>query len=309
MGDYKIAIPSYNRASTLKKATLNVLNSYNIDSKKIHIFVANKQQEKLYRNALGNKYKIIVGKKGIRNIRNCMPNYFPENQKIIYFDDDIYEINECIYSKTHLDNYLKRKKLTLNKENREKNKKSGYKLIKLKNLDKFIKEGFKECERTGYNLFGVYPAYNAYFMKPTNKNKNHIGYKLRYIIGFLCGTINKKLPETRTVDDKEDYERSINYYLHDGGVIRFNNTTAKTKCYHEPGGMQSEGHRTAKRVELSAKYLAEKYNDLCKLRKTKKKSGWFEVTMADKRNNKIFGPKVVRKYLNKSPKTYDHYIR
>ena len=46
--EYVIAIPSYNRPETIKKATLNMLSEYNVPSKKIHIFVANRQQKKLY---------------------------------------------------------------------------------------------------------------------------------------------------------------------------------------------------------------------------------------------------------------------
>ena len=38
--DYVIAIPSYNRADNIKKATLNMLEINNIDPSKVHIFVA-----------------------------------------------------------------------------------------------------------------------------------------------------------------------------------------------------------------------------------------------------------------------------
>ena len=56
--------------------------------------------------------------------------------------------------------------------------------------------------------------------------------------------------EKRTLDDKEDYERSIKYYLKDGGLVRFNNVCARTNCYQEPGGMQVE--RTKQRIHDSA---------------------------------------------------------
>ena len=38
---------------------------------------------------------------------------------------------------------------------------------------------------------------------------------LSYIIGFMTGVINNRKAELRTIDDKEDYERSIKYYLKD----------------------------------------------------------------------------------------------
>ena len=45
--DYKIAIPSYKRSETIKNKTLKLLNDYGIDKKRITIFVANKEEEKL----------------------------------------------------------------------------------------------------------------------------------------------------------------------------------------------------------------------------------------------------------------------
>ena len=61
----------------------------------------------------------------------------------------------------------------------------------------------------------------------------------------MTGVVNNRKAELRTIDDKEDYERSIKYYLKDGGVLRFNNVTCRTNCRKEPGGMQVE--RTKKR--------------------------------------------------------------
>ena len=40
MIDYQIAIPSYKRPETIKKKTLKVLESHNIDPAKVTIFVA-----------------------------------------------------------------------------------------------------------------------------------------------------------------------------------------------------------------------------------------------------------------------------
>jgi hypothetical protein len=99
----------------------------------------------------------------------------------------------------------------------------------------------------------------------------------------MTGVINNRKAEVRTIDDKEDYERSIKYYLKDGGVLRFNNVTCRTNCYKEPGGMQVE--RTKKRIHDSAVYLTKKYPNLCTLN-TGKKSGFTEVRLKDKRETK-----------------------
>jgi len=120
----------------------------------------------------------------------------------------------------------------------------------------YISNGFNELKKRNLNLFGLYAAHNAYFMKPYSSNHSHINTKLSYIIGYACGVFNKQEAEVRTVDDKEDYERSILYYIRDGGVVRFDNITAGTRCYKESGGLQET--RTNERITKSAQYIAKK---------------------------------------------------
>lgn len=268
--EYVVAIPSYKRPETLKTKTLKVLQNYNIDPKRIYIFVADDEQKEIYMNTLPrNSYnKLVVGVPGIKNIRNFMPKYFPEGQHIFYMDDDIYDIYETInpYS------------ITSPKYNKKQNQH-----IRLPSLHKLIKKAFSLSKKTGLTNWGVYPVLNPFFMKPTSPNINeYVSTKLCYIIGFMTGVINNRKAEIRTIDDKEDYERSIKYYLKDNGLLRFNNITAKTKCYKEPGGMQVE--RTKKRIHDSAVYLTKVYPELCTLN-TSKKSGFTEIRLHDKRKN------------------------
>ena len=262
--DYVVAIPSYKRPDTLKNKTLKVLQRYKIDPKKIVVFVADKEQEKIYREALpkGSVGKIVVGVPGIKNIRNFMPKYFPEGQYIFYMDDDIYKIYDT-YS-----------------TNKSKDK-STYKHRELKSLKDLISQAFKLCEKSKITNWGVYPVNNPFFMKArTGDIRDYVSTNLCYIIGFMTGVINNRKAEIRTIDDKEDYERSIKYFLKDGGLLRFNNITCYTKCYKEPGGMQVE--RTHKRIHDSAVYLTKQYPKLCTLN-TSKKSGYTEVRLRDAR--------------------------
>lgn len=266
--DYVIAIPSYKRPDTLKNQTLRVLKEQKMDPIKIHIFVADKEQKKEYENVIDKKdyHKMIIGKPGIKNIRNFMAQYFKEGQYIVYIDDDIYKINETVNPNAN-------NKSIYNKKNN--------KMIPLKSLKKLIEQAFKLSEKTKITNWGVYPVDNPYFMKPTCKNVNeYVSTKLCYIIGYLTGVINNKKCEIRTIDDKEDYERSIKYYLKDNGVLRFNNICCYTKCYKEVGGMQVE--RTKQRIHDSAVYLTKQYPELCTLNLSKK-SGFSEVRMRDKR--------------------------
>ena len=76
---------------------MKVLIEYKINPNKIYIFVSDKDQKKLYENTLEkNTYNsIVVGKPGIQHIRNFMPKFFKEKQKIVYMDDDISKIVIC----------------------------------------------------------------------------------------------------------------------------------------------------------------------------------------------------------------------
>lgn len=265
LNDYVVAIPSYKRENTLKNKTLAVLMKHKIDPNKIYIFVADEEQKKIYKKTLPKYYKkLVVGEPGIKNIRNFMANYFPEKQRIFFIDDDISHIFEAV-----------------NKTDDKKDKK-GNKLVELKGLHKFIEFAFEEAKKKNMDNWGVYPVENPFFMKATTRKvDDYASTNLVYIIGFMTGVTNNKKAELRTIDDKEDYERSIKYYLKDNGVLRFNNITCRTQCYKERGGMQVE--RTKKRIHDSAVYLVKKYPLLCTLN-TSKKSGYTEIRLRDKRN-------------------------
>ena len=198
-----------------------------------------------------------------------MANYFDEGERIFYIDDDIYGVYECVNPVMEKgEPYHKRDNI----------------LVPVKNLDALIQEGFHHAHENKCNNWGIFAAFNPYFMKPTTSNsEDYTSTYLSYIIGFMTGVINNRKAEIRTIDDKEDYERSIKYYLKDGGVLRFNNVTCRTNCYKEPGGMQVE--RTKKRIHDSAVYLTKKYPNLCTLN-TGKKSGFTEVRLKDKRETK-----------------------
>ena len=255
---YLIAIPSYKRVTTLRDKTLTFLKHQKIPSRLIHVFVANSEQEKLYRDTLqpGSYGKIIVGIVGMKNIRNFIAQYFPKGQAIFNLDDDISNMVELLKNRGN---------------------KTGEKPVSRKlpvgNLDRVIRQGFQECRKHQLSLFGIYPASNPFFMK------KRVTHDLRYIIGSCWGCFND--PQILvTMDDKEDFERTIKFYLRDGGVVRLEHITVESSYYTEKGGMQET--RTKNRVLRSAKLLVQRYPQLCKLNLTKK-SGYAEVKLRDAR--------------------------
>jgi len=67
--------------------------------------------------------------------------------------------------------------------------------------------------------------------------------ELNYIVGAFYGIINrptlKKIQLTITKENgqKEDVERTLKYFLHDGIVLRFNKIGFITKYYGKEGGL------------------------------------------------------------------------
>lgn len=269
--EYIIAIPSYKRAETLNNKTLKLLQSYNINKNKIFIFVATITEKEHYELTLDKYYnKVVVGEVGMSAIRNFIINYFDPNQPIVNIDDDIEKIEECVLADPRPE------------EEEDYKDKKNYKLNPLKDLNKFLIKSFEDLQKNNLNMWGVYPCHNAYFMKPTQPNGEHISTKLNYLIGFMYGVFNKKYMNNE-VEDKEDYYRSLQFYLKDNGLIRYNNITCLTKCYTEKGGMQVE--RTKERVHNDALKVKELFPELCSL-KTSKKTGFTELRLHDKRKDK-----------------------
>ncbi len=264
--DWIIAIPSYRRAETLRDKTLQTLKHYKIPRAKIHVFVANKEEAATYKATLDpTTYgHLHIAEPGMAAVRNYITRFFPVGKQIFNMDDDIRGFIEFA-------------------DGARRNERP------LRSLSDAITRGFAEARRTGFRLFGFYPVANGYFMKEGHTTD------LKYVIGAVWGIVNPGKVLTVTIDDKEDYLRSVIMYLLDGGIIRYNNVAPQTAYYKEPGGMQET--RTLRRVEVSAKAMVEAFPDLVTINLTKK-SGMPEVRLRDKRAeaDRKFGESVLRSY-------------
>jgi hypothetical protein len=107
--------------------------------------------------------------------------------------------------------------------------------------------------------------------------RNDVRVGLYYIGGGLFGhTVRGDDAELVTLDDKEDYERTLRFFIRDGAVVRLDWATWNTTGYGGEGGMQST--RTEERIRASAEWLAARYPELASLNLTKK-SGKAEVRL------------------------------
>lgn len=241
---YVIAIPSYNRTDTLKEKTLVVLKKHKIPASKIHIFVANKDEFAKYSDGLAkDTYKdIIIGEKGVVNIRNFIQEYFSLGQEIVLLDDDIVDFFEL--------------------------SSDGKKLKSAKNLNSIFERGFDLCKKQGYHMWGISPVCNAFFMK------KEYSADLKFLIGHTYGLINQKLKIPQIMKVKEDYWLSLTNAVKDGGVIRLNDVCAKTKMYAE-GGIGPKEERVENNKK-AVEFLIAKFGDL--VRKNPKREG--EILLA-----------------------------
>ena len=243
MSDYVVAIPTYKRYNEVTKKTLLTLKKGGVSKDKIHVFVANKTEEKLYREKMDpNTYgKIVVGLKGITNQRIFISKYFPEGSCVVSLDDDVEKLQK-----------LKGSNFKISKKKTAKKSKSNNKLVDIKNVDKFFRDAFSLLKKEGLNLWGVYPVNNPFFMD------SKVTKDLRFIIGVVNGYINRhdsSLYPSKTLKGKEDYHQSILFYLKDGGIIRFNNVSFKTK-FLAPGGLGKDRFEMYKKAQ---KFLVNKY--------------------------------------------------
>lgn len=244
--DWIVVIPSYNRVELLKKKTLAVLQEYKIPKSKIYVFVADSEQEKLYKEGLGDLVgHIVVGVKGLPEVRNFIFNYFPKGQKLVSFDDDVRGFIEY-------DGASKRHER------------------KLRDLAGMFDRGFKECEKADARLWGGYPSANGFFMKDT------VTTDLKFIIGSFWGCINPGSDVQITIGngEKEDYQRVIQFWELDSKVVRLNFVSGQTSTYSTPGGLQ-EGNRLL-REKKTVKAMIKKWPQYIKMNPNRK-SGYPEI--------------------------------
>lgn len=245
---YIICIPSYKRSDVCNDKTLTTLKNNNIPKKLINVFVANKTEYNKYHEVLDkNLYnKLIIGKKGLVQQRQFIINMYKDGQNIVFFDDDISNID-----------------LSMSSE------------FKNHSLDFFFKSAFNECKKQKAFIWGVYPVFNPFF----RKERPELSRDLRYIVGAFYGIINRpnlkpiQLTITKKNGQKEDVERTLRYFDHDRIVLRFDKIGFETKYYGKEGGLGTFEARL-KPMEEATKKLLEKYPDYGSM--IKKKTGMTE---------------------------------
>lgn len=232
MMDYKICIPSYRRSEQITKKTAAFLERHNIDPEKVYIFLSDPDEKEVYEQALSktpyNK-NITIGEPGCGGNKNFICAYFPAGTNILCMDDDIEDITYAL------------------------NKKE---CVSITDFDELIKKGFEYTHLAGFNLWGICPFNNPYFMK------DRVSYTLKYIVGCFQGIIVQEHDDflCRLTNHTEDKEYTIRQYIKNGGVVRLNGYGIKTN-YFGTGGL--EEHRKKNNVYLEVKKIQQMFPSHC----------------------------------------------
>lgn len=264
MSDYVIAIPSYKRSTSIAQKSLATIRHNKIDPKRVHIFVANEDEFKDYdRDVPKDLYgKLIVAEPTLLRARNFITRYFPVGQKIWCMDDDIVGYRFMI--RDFKGGLLEKDLYAMPSEGlRWYHGKSYEYCDKSDNIEQFIELGFKKCEETGAHLFGFYPTTDSIAMSCS------ITTDLKFIMGASWGYINPG-DIFNTLNEKEDYERTILYYDRYKHIVRINFIGIATDYMNPNGGMtalQAENSAVQERsrslIEKSAKELESRFPQYC----------------------------------------------
>lgn len=261
----KFAIPSLGRSEILVQKTLPLLvNKFLVDQSSIYVFVVADEYESyaLSTRVMYPGIRLVIGPLGLHCMRNFIHAFFPENENMVMMDDDVRDI-------VHM------------QEVKDWDPASGRKEcerfpvvgITAEQFMAYLTNAFRIMRTEGIYLFGIYPVKNGFFMKDLPE----ITYDLRFIVGCVWGCINRH-DRAITLEEKEDFERTLLYYSLDKKILRFNRLAPVTTYYKQKGGMQNRGMDRVETSKASCLYLLEKYPQYCRLY-TGKKSGIWEVRL------------------------------
>ena len=241
---FRICIASHKREKIICKKTLKFLNQTCQFKTNIYIFVPNDQIPNYEIELRGYDFAnlnilFVESPNSLSGKMNYIINdYFNHNDFVIYLEDDIDCIQTLVEfeSKKHLTNIL--------------------------DMTKFINRTYDILIQNNLNIFGIYAAYNPYFMH----FKNSISFKflINHFWGFI---VNKHKSIIINTDCKCDYEKSILFYKEYGKMLRYNHIVCKTNNYKNVGGIDNKT-RFDQETE-SADYLLINYPDYCVIKNCK----------------------------------------
>jgi hypothetical protein len=186
MTDYSIAIPTYQRVDLFTRKTYRLLERYHLLDRTT-LFLQTDADVAAYTTAFPD-LPYVRAPLGFVNVCNFICDHYPIGHPIVQLHDDIAQIYDLI----------------------------GGKCVQTKDADQIFQNVFRWMKQESCSLGGVYPMRNAKFME----RQPEFTTDLRFIHDPITLLFNRRIP----LDDpyKTDWQRTILYYEHDGGVLRYN---------------------------------------------------------------------------------------
>lgn len=225
----KIVIASHKRINQIQSKTFALLLRHNFDFKNIYVFVSPSSYDDYLKIQPRWEFNLIKSKDSILKTRNHIIEYFDEGEKIIEMDDDIEDIE---------------------------NTTKGIKNTPVNNLKKLFLNSFDKLKGSG--LFGFNSNTNNYFASGVDK------FGLYSIVNSCLGYYNDKRIKM-TVEEKEDFERCLQFYKLKIHILKRTAFGIKTRYWKNKGGIQDK-YDFDKRVIVqreSAEALMNKYPKCC----------------------------------------------
>lgn len=217
----KVAIPSHNRSNTIGKQALKfVLQDLEIPAENVYVFVSNQAMLEDYKKKIKEPVNFVcTDTDNVRDKFNYIHTYWTDGENVLLVEDDM----------------------------------KGLATITDRHPKKIIQQGFQIMEQKNKFIWGIYPSSNKLFMQQTISEG--FAFIVANMYGFKADGDRRILG---TEHFKHDYERSILYTIHKGGVIRINYVCPVTNNYTNKGGMQDLDDRAAGEhqacLNLMAKY-------------------------------------------------------
>lgn len=237
---YQIAIPSYHRSDRIGRLTLHVLAQGGVDMRRVDVWVASEEEGTLYRpivEAYGANVVVHGLGPGIGATRNAIAQGYAPGTRLLELDDDIHALNQAVDSKT---------------------------LVPVSEIHGWIEKGFELADG---KLWCLYPSCNPYYMHPKRIRYGGLWYAEGAWFGFTVAPRHDNEHQMVACDHGEDFERSIKYFLHDGGIVRLDMLAVRSRYWVEPGGLQDT--RTPENVRAGVDYVCRTYPGLAKAFVTK----------------------------------------
>ena len=219
----RLVIASYQRPHLIQSKTLRYLWAQVYPADKILIFVANENEKRVYETAIPPH---LYGQIIVGRLGLMEQRNFISD----YLDEDEIYVS--------MDDDV-----------------DGIKLMGRWTFYDLIQEAYDAFEIGVAGLYGILPNDDA------RRFKDSVSTHLAHILGsFFIARNHRDIKITRTC--KEDYERSILYFLRYGYVYRSRRGGVQTKYLAGNGGIPSEDRRTREVEDVS--YLTETYPTLCR---------------------------------------------